>query len=327
MDDLVEIGNLFEIEYGNQFDKNKMIADPNGTNFVSRSSSDLGMDGRVEPVPGVTPYGAGLITVTLGGTYLLSSFVQPEAFYTAQNIKVLNPRSPMTFNEKVFYCVAISRNRFRFTSHGREANKTFDDILVPKPDAIPKWVGEIAAESPSRDCVASSETALEVCEWKKFRLGDIFEIKKGRRLTKANMSEGDTPFVGAIDSNNGYREFVDVSPNHKGNTISVNYNGSVAEAFYQPAPYWASDDVNVLYPRFKMTALAGLFLRTVIRRERYRFNYGRKWHLERMVEASIWLPASRAGEPDWSFMERLMGSLPYSGSLTELKSSVELISK
>jgi len=110
----------------------------------------------------------------------------------------------------------------------------------------------------------------------------------------------------------GYRQFVDAIPNHKGNTISVNYNGSVAEAFYQPMPYWASDDVNVLYPRFTMTVLSALFLCTLIRREKYRFSYGRKWHLERMEEASIRLPVATSGEPDWSFMEHLMESLPYS---------------
>ncbi len=172
-------------------------------------------------------------------------------------------------------------------------------------------------EVPEKNCVDSCEVSLNECLWKNVRLIDIFEIKKGRRLTKANMKAGSTPFVGAIDSNNGYRQFVDVEPIHEGNTISVNYDGSVAEAYYQPAPYWALDDVNVLYPRFIMTPLIALFLCTLIRREKYRFNYGRKWHLERMAESNIRLPVTDSGNPDWDFMERLMGSLPYSGSLQE----------
>ena len=317
MDNVIRIGELFEVEYGNQLDKNKVTESPHGIHFISRSSSNLGVDGRVEPVDGIQPYSAGLITVTLGGTYLLSAFVQPEPFYTAQNIKVLKPKTTMTFNEKVFYCIAISRNRFRYTSHGREANKTFDDILVPKPAFLPKWVGEVKVQPYSRDCVASCDVSLDVSQWRSFRLVDLFEIKKGRRLTKANMKDGSTPFVGAIDSNNGYRQFVDVSPNHKGSTISVNYNGSVAEAYFQPDPYWASDDVNVLYPRFEMTPLIGLFLCTLIRQERYRFNYGRKWHLDRMLESSIRLPVTDDSDPDWNFMETLMGSFPYSASLRE----------
>ena len=318
MANLVRIRELFEVNYGNQLDKNKMIENCEGIRFISRSSSDLGADGRVEAIPEIRPNAAGLITVTLGGTYLLSAFVQPEEFYTAQNIKVLTPKLAITFNQKAFYCLCISRNRFRYTSHGREANKTFDDILVPKLGAIPKWVEQISVESRAKERRNSVDVAFDVCNWRKFRLGDIFEIKKGCRLTKANMSKGATPFVGAIASNNGCREFVDVAPNHRGNTISINYNGSVAEAYYQSVPFWASDDVNVLYPRFKLTVLSGLFVCTLIRRERYRFNYGRKWHLERMVNAVIRLPVADTGEPDWGFVEQLMGSLPYSGSLTEV---------
>ena len=117
--------------------------------------------------------------------------------------------------------------------------------------------------------MATCDVPLDVCQWQRFQLNELFEIKKGRRLTKANIGEGITPFIGAIESNNGYREFVDSDPNHEGNTISVNYNGSVAEAYYQPAPYWASYDVNVLYPRFNMTALTAIFISTLIRWEKY----------------------------------------------------------
>ena len=318
MTNMVKIKDLFEIEYGNQFDKNKMMESTDGVHFVSRSSENLGVSGLVERVSSIAPYPAGLITVTLGGTYLLSAFVQPGEFYTAQNIKVLRPRVAMTFNQKVFYCMAIGKNRFRYTSHGREANKTFNDLVIPDLNDIPDWVEGKNLISSTKACVVMCDVEFNVGQWKEFRLGDIFDIKKGQRLTKVNLTEGETPFVGAIDKNNGIRQMVDVVPNHKGNTISVNYNGSVAEAFYQPVPYWASDDVNVLYPRFDMTALVGLFLCTLIRREGYRFNYGRKWHLERMVEASIRLPVTGVGEPDWDFMERMMGSLPYSARVREM---------
>ncbi len=314
---MVRINKLFEIEYGNQFDKNKMIEGPGGVHFVSRSSANLGVNATVERVPNVTPYSPGLITVTLGGTYLLSSFVQPREFYTAQNIKVLRPQATMTFNRKVFCCLAISENRFRYTSHGREANKTFDDILIPDTNAVPEWVDEAEWAICTPESVARCDDEWNIEGWAGFRLSDIFEIRKGRRLTRASLGKGRTPFIGAIDKNNGVREWVDAVPNHKGNTISVNYNGSVAEAFYQPVPYWASDDVNVLYPRFEMTAAIGLFLCTLIRKEGYRFNYGRKWHLGRMADAFIRLPVRDEGSPDWDFMERMMGSLPYSARVGE----------
>jgi hypothetical protein len=126
------------------------------------------------------------------------------------------------------------------------------------------------------------------------------------------MKVGHTPYIGAIDGNNGYRQLISTEPIHDGNTITVNYNGSVGEAFYQPEPYWASDDVNVLYPKFKMNKYSALFICAIIRKEKYRFNFGRKWHVERMRVSKIKLPIKSEGKPDYEFMERYIKCLPYS---------------
>ena len=78
-------------------------------------------------------------------------------------------------------------------------------------------------------------------------MGDLFDIKKGKRLTSEDQTEGSTPYIGAIDSNNGIANYIGQEATHVGNTISLSYNGSVGEAFYQPMDFWATDDVNVLY--------------------------------------------------------------------------------
>ena len=151
---------------------------------------------------------------------------------------------------------------------------------------------------------------LDIKNWTYFKYIDdnLFTIKKGKRLTKEDFIGGKTPFIGAIDSNNGYRDFIEQEPHHHSNTITINYNGSVAEAFYQPHPFWASDDVNVLYPKFKSNPFVGLFMTTLIRLEKFRFNYGRKWGLERMRESVIKLPTQN-GKPDFEFMENYIKSL------------------
>lgn len=153
-------------------------------------------------------------------------------------------------------------------------------------------------------------------KWGSFRYDALFDIKKGKRLTKGQMTEGTTPFIGAIDSNNGYRQYVSVDPNQEGNTITVNYNGNgVAEAFYQSAPFWASDDVNVLYSKFELTPQLAMFICALIRKEKFRFSYGRKWHLERMKQSVLRLPVTASGEPDWAFMENYIKALPHGGSI------------
>lgn len=100
----------------------------------------------------------------------------------------------------------------------------------------------------------------------------------------------------------------------EGNTISLSYNGSVGEAFYQPKPFWATDDVNVLYFREEngvaFNKYIALFVCAVLRQEKYRYSYGRKWVLESMKSTVIKLP-EKSGKPNWSYMEDYMKSLPY----------------
>jgi hypothetical protein len=103
-----------------------------------------------------------------------------------------------------------------------------------------------------------------------------------------------------------------VEPIFKPDCITVNYNGSVGEAFYQSRPFWASDDVNVLYAKgWTLNKYIALFIATVIKANRYKFSYGRKWTLDKMKASLVKLPATAQGTPDWDYMERYIKSLPY----------------
>ena len=161
------------------------------------------------------------------------------------------------------------------------------------------------------------EIPLNTDLWKSFRLGGkdsiLFTIAKGSRLTKADQYEGRINYVGASAFNNGIT-------NHIGNddqlcqagTISVCYNGSIGEAFYQDEPYWATDDVNVLMPKFRITPYIAIFVATVIKNESIKYAFNNKWTKELMEQSEIMLPAKADGTPDFDFMERYIKSLPYS---------------
>ena len=158
--------------------------------------------------------------------------------------------------------------------------------------------------------------SLNAENWKWFRYDEIFEIKKGKRLTKADMIDGEINYIGATDSNNGITAKISNNEHiHHSNTITVSYNGSIAEAFYQDKPFWATDDVNVLYPKFELNPYIAIFLCTLIYKEKYRFNYGRKWDKEMMNKSQIKLPVTKDGHPDWQYMEDYIKSLPYSKSI------------
>ena len=146
--------------------------------------------------------------------------------------------------------------------------------------------------------------------FKEFKIGDLFEIIKGKRLTKENIRPGNINFLGAISSNNGVREKIETSTVWKPNCISVNYNGSVGYSFYQDAPFYAYDDINICYSKenWTLTQKSALFFCTVFRNLSKKFSYAQKWNKERMTESRIFLPVTDSNEIDFSFMEMFISA-------------------
>lgn len=317
----VRLDSIFDITYGSQLDLNKCrkCEKPEGYNFVNRSSVNSGVSARILAPKGKFPFPAGSLTSAMGGS-VLSTFVQQEDFFTGQNVKVLIPKINLTLAQKLYYCACIEQNRFRFSTFGREANATFDSLLVPEVSDLPTFLDTLDVSGKfSGSVIPNSHIDLFSVNWDKFRLGDLFRIVKGKRLTQANMIEGKTPFIGASAKNNGYTNRIgNLENHHPGGIITVSYNGSIAEAFYQPKEFIASDDVNIFYPKFNLTPYLAIFLCTIIFKEKYRFTYGRKWYLELMEESEIWLPSIESNSkivPNWEFMEEYIKRLPYSSNL------------
>ena len=133
----------------------------------------------------------------------------------------------------------------------------------------------------------------------------------GKRLEKRNMLDGDRPFIGASDSNNGVTGFVDNKNTSLDRCVlGVNYNGSVCEAFYHDYECIFSDDVKRLHlknhddNRFIM-----LFMGVAIRQQKTKYQYAYKFNEQRMNRQSILLPVTEDGEPDYDFMELFGKSL------------------
>jgi len=316
---LIPLNNIFNIIYGNQFDLSKMTLSESrkeGINFISRSSKNFGIVARVLNYNSTEPYPAGLITITLGGSYLLASFIQPERFYTAQNIKVLIPRKKMSFNEKLFYCMCIQKNRHRYSSHGREANVSLDNILVP--NQLPKQFQKFSIEDIVRGLskpFEKKDLKLSDSEWNYFQLCDLFEITGSKTTSLKKLNEygiGEYPYVTTQATNNGIAGFYNYYT-EEGNALVID-SAVVGYCSFQAINFSASDHVEKLIPKFYINKYIALFLTTVLNKEQYRYNYGRKAAQMRLKKIKIKLP-TKNNKPNWQFMEDFIKSLPYSSNL------------
>lgn len=259
------------------------------------------------------------------------AYYQPSRFTCSHDVNPLY-RKDGVFNEftGLFIATVIMHDRYRW-EYGRKwrpIRMEHSTISLPATeDGKPDWqwmesyVASLHSKPLTTSNISKSGPSIHADEWKWFKLGGkdgLFIIRKGKRLTSDDQTEGDTPYIGAIDSDNGVANYIGQEPIHEGNTISLSYNGSVGEAFYQPVPYWATDDVNALYLRPGQGTLSpatGLFVCAVLKQEKYRYSYGRKWTLENMKDTQIKLPATADGNPDWQWMEDYIKSLPYGDRL------------
>lgn len=308
----VPLKEIFDVAYGGNFSK---VSDyqSGDTPVIKSQATNNGVIAFLD----IEPNCANIISVARTGS-VGASFYHEYNCYVTDDCMVMTPKIPLNRTEMLVYSRLVYQNSFKY-NYGRKVTPTrLSRETLPHPEdvaAIAKRLSMPAAppSQPATKCAEKIDIRSRLV--RSFSLQSLFDIKKGQRLTKANMVVGSTPFIGAIESGNGCRQYVSAAPNHAAGTITVSYNGSVGEAFYQPVAYWASDDINVLYPKFEMNPLTALFICTLIRQEKFRFNYGRKWHLGRMNESTIKLPAKADGQPDWEFIESYVKALPYSVSL------------
>lgn len=143
-----------------------------------------------------------------------------------------------------------------------------------------------------------------------FPVTDFFEIKKGKRLTKANMVPGDIPFVGSSATNNGITAYIGNDTHlHEPGTITVSYNGSVGEVFLQDERFWASDDVNVWYPKQKMAIEVKLYFMAAIKKLSAKYSYTNKWTIDKMRSELVELPVDSDGKPNFNCMQERIAEL------------------
>lgn len=292
----------------------------NTIRFVSRTEMNNGCDCYVlnNGLSGIEKANA----IAIGDT-TATCFYQGEDFVCGDHM-VICRADWINLHTALFIISILKQEKYKY-SYGRAFKmELISNTMLKLPaaaDNTPDWdYMESYIKSLNHKPVATANRGgygshtLGVETWKDFCLGDYFEIKKGKRLTSDEQTEGSTPYIGAIDSNNGIANYIGQDAIHAGNTISLSYNGSVGEAFYQPKPFWATDDVNVLYFREEngvaFNKYIALFVCAVLRQEKYRYSYGRKWVLESMKSTAIKLP-EKSGKPNWSYMEDYMKSLPY----------------
>ncbi len=246
------------------------------------------------------------------------SYVSPVDFVPNSNVAVLIPKRQMSLKEKIYYSLCITKNRYRFSYGRKPKGERLQRINLPDkmPDRFEK-IGLID-ETEIKKSISNKKISLNTEKWEWFDYPEAFDVVKGHYNNRPELDDQGIPFISATENNNGITDFVarEGTKIFSGKSITVTNDGSIGNAFYQENDFTCSHSVNVIKINKKynkeLNQYIALFLIPLIQKEKFRFNYGFKWRIERMKESKIKLPVDKDGDPDWRFMEDYIKSLPYS---------------
>lgn len=277
------IGDLFNVEYGQRELHSKEHLVAGSTLVISSQGTECGCYGFFSTP---TVYSPPFITVPSTGS-IGYSFVQEFPCAITDDVLILSPKKKMKM-EELFYVAAIIRNeRWRF-NYGRKITpsrlkKMPIDLSKMDLQKIQKYRNNLIKKARE----SSQLVNRRLDEMKKyadgeFRLDEIMTIEygaSGPELTsKTKLKPGNTLIVTSQGSDYGCFGFFNYPCLYSPPLISVPRTGSIGYAVVQEYPCTITDDSLVLTAKngVNLSIEQLYFIASVIRQERWRFNYGRK---------------------------------------------------
>lgn len=289
-----------------------------------------------------------------------NTFYQNKPFCATSDVNVLTPRFEMSELTALFIVSVINKSENYKWSYGRQCRVgdtkriniklpvSLNDDLEPEIDPsktfskvgyIPdfKFMEQYMLTLRHKKIITKNiknENLLDIKNWKEFKLCNLFDkIYKSTAYVKSDLSffksfkPGRIGFISRTDLNNGCDGYVlltEVDKIENGNAIII--GDTTSTIYYQEQDFVTGDHIVVCRANW-MNKYTALFVKALLEKERYKYNYGRAFKMDLIKNTIIKLPVLKNGEeyivdsdkkysiegyiPDWKWMENYMKSLPY----------------
>ena len=280
------------------------------------------------------------ITVSNNGS-IGFAFYQESDFTCSHDVNPLYLKGyTLNKNIAIFLCTLIELDRYRWAYGRKWRPKRMPSSQIKLPidkDGRPDWLwideymqNNIRPILPSKSRgiwngeynnkpISSIHISLDNIKWDWFTVSDLFHaFERGKVHSQYSLPSGNEYFyVGAKKDSNGVMTRCGYDENlvSKGNCVIFicNGEGSVGYSNYMDRDFMASGDLILGYGEH-INQYTGLFLSTILDKERPKYSFGRKYG-KYVKGTKILLPATKDGTPDWEFMENYIKSLPYSANI------------
>lgn len=309
-------------------DKNKLNIDVGLIPYITRTDMQNGINMFITDKQN-NRYNIDEGNVITIGLDTQTVFYQPTAFYTGQNIQVLRNKNLNKYTAMfIIPSIKIQMQKFNWGGNGAtlgRLNRT--RLILPiNSQGQPNWqfMEDYIKQEQKQQVqkiidyyeqklveLTGDVVGLDKVEWKTFRFTEIFqEIQRGKRLTKANQTDGPKPYISSTSENNGVDAFIgnDTGVRKFEDVLTLANSGSVGSTFYQQFEFVASDHVTALKSE-NADKYAYLFLSTVVKRLEEKYSFNRGINDTRIKREKVILPADKQGNPDFQYMSDFVKKL------------------
>jgi hypothetical protein len=163
---------------------------------------------------------------------------------------------------------------------------------------------------PNRTASAPGKPA-----WRGINVTELFNLRRGNFHSITNLDPGSYPTISRTSTDNGFVGFYDKPDGAvvwKPGTLSV--STVTGDAFMQPVPFIATDNVVLLSPKAKYSNLrltTMMFIAVMINEVKWRYSYGRQCYRTKFATTEIMLPMRGGGDLDEDFMQSAIESASY----------------
>ena len=119
-------------------------------------------------------------------------------------------------------------------------------------------------------------------------LENFFHIEYGQHeySSKSELKKGKIPLISSKGTKRGIYGYFSIEPKYS-HVISVPRTGTICQAFYQEKDCCIDDNCLVLIPKKKLTKEEMIYFSLLIRKEKYKYVYGRQVTPERLGKTKI----------------------------------------
>jgi hypothetical protein len=326
-----KFNEVFSFERGKRLTTENQIA--GDIAYISSSKINNGIDNHITPPSYMRIY-QNAITLNNSGS-IGYCFYHIYKFVASDHCTILQLKDKKNYLDLALFLflkpiIETMKSKYGFAREmsndrlGREKvllpAKKIKNNFIPDYEYIKKYIKIKSKNIIYNKPILKPKNILNIdsVKWQEFKIKDLFELKKGERLTEADRINGSIPLITASSYNNGITSFIDYDTytNKKKlfkNKITVDMFGNI---FYQMQDYFSDDNIHTLLLKNKykqeLNIYTQLFLITIIKKIAFKYGFGRQVRLHRLSKENIKLPVLQKDIPNWKFMEDYIKSLSYS---------------